>query len=113
MIETKKILMPKLDNVGSGGNSIEKRQKINMKTAKRQTPKLPQFKGKFEPFYSDIFSHTAPHRTDNYVKTQKEIYKHTRRSYKYGADIRRSLESLQKLDLTKLRTEKSEDYEVT
>ena len=103
MTEVKYEQMPKPDNVRSGSIGVEMKTKRSSKNRnkRRVNPKLPHFKGKYEPLHGFIFDHTGPHQMNNNVKAHKELCEHAGNSCKHIADVRHLLETFKQIDLTK------------
>ena len=77
----------------SKGSTQKGKRRTNTKGKSQQGPRLPKFEGKCEALKGHIYD-CDPRQADMYTKTTKEIAEYVGREYKYGSDVRLSIETM-------------------
>ena len=99
---------PNSNNDSNSSNDTRKstgNRKFNNYKGKRNNnnnfkkPVTMKFKGKCTELEGYIFDCSGPKQADQYVTTKQEIEEYVGREYKYGTDIKHSLENLKKYDV--------------
>ena len=64
----------------------------------RPTVKQPKFEGKCDNIKGHIYDCTDSRQSDMFVKTTREVGEFVGRTYKYGGDMRLTVENLERID---------------
>jgi hypothetical protein len=64
----------------------------------RPTGKQPKFEGKCDDLKGHIYDCTDSRQSDMFMKTTREVGKYVVRNYKYGGDLRLTVENLERIE---------------
>jgi len=88
---------PNITSSSTANTSIERHSRNNppRRSGQANVPRISRFEGRCDELKTHVYDAIDIHQADQYIKTTREICDYIGRTYKYGMDIRLSIENME------------------